>query len=231
MTGSGLRIITNTCPQEKNEPTAIVSKSRRSIPNSNLSKAPRKMMDVGPPTRDQEPRITDVSMRIIRLASTRSPQDERDFLTHHCVKSCGGTQAEALSKGCLYDHIENRFTRPDCVNALLNDEFSKLGPGPNGSWIYRVDVHGNGMLQDMDAAEMLANVKPGLKVWQVGRQHMLHCIFVWRRNALSHFDGTIITMERQELFEHDAHCGRMLANRMAGDDLDRLNDYALETEL
>ncbi|KAH7552848.1 hypothetical protein BM1_08799 [Bipolaris maydis] len=161
----------------------------------------------------------DVCLRVSRLGFPPKIHD-RDFLTNYCVRTCGGTQAEALSRGCLYDHIENRFTRPDCVNPLLNDEFSKLGPGKNGSWVYQVDVHGNGTLTSMETAEMLRSVRPGLRVWQTGRQHTLHCLFVWRRNALSHFDGTIITMDRKELFEHDAHCARMITNRLAGNDLE-----------
>lgn len=168
----------------------------------------------------------DMSLHLFRFISHTIQPHDRDYLTNHCVRTCGGTRAEALSKGCLYDHIENRFTRPDCVNPLLNDEFSRLGPGDNGSWIYQVDVQGDGNLTTMNADEMLDAIRPGARVWQIGRQHMLHCIFVWRRNALSHFDGTIITMDRKELFEHDAHCGRMLANRMSGDDLE---DYVTVT--
>lgn len=162
----------------------------------------------------------DICLRVFRLAFPLKIHD-RDYLTNYCVRTCGGTQAEALSRGCLYDHIENRFTRPDCVNPLLNDEFSRLGPGNNGSWIYQVDVQGDGTLTPMESAEMLESVRPGLRVWQTARQHTLHCLFVWRRNALSHFDGTIITMDKKELFEHDAHCARMITNRLAGDDLEQ----------
>lgn len=62
------------------------------------------------------------------------------------------------------------------------------------------------------------------KVVNWSTQHTLHCSSCGGRgglSALSCFDGTIITLDRKELFGQDAHCAQTISNKLAGDALEQ----------
>ncbi|WYZ43659.1 hypothetical protein EsH8_VII_000095 [Colletotrichum jinshuiense] len=144
-------------------------------------------------------------------------------LSWYCRRECGKTLEEAESKGCVWDELEFRFTHPECTNPEVQQDFLKSGPGPDGLWLYAIDVdwthgaesHGNinnGTMHIIDSKELVKLVKPGLAVWHSNLWHISHCLWYWKKVSLSRFDGTLMPMSRVEESEHSYHCTRMIIN-------------------
>lgn len=144
----------------------------------------------------------------------------------YCKHDCGNSPAEAFAKGCIYDVLENRLTRPECVNADLNREFGQLGRGTNGS--HRYGFVEDGGIRDIEVTELVQVIKPGLIVWESTWWHLTHCIFMYRKAVLSRFDGVLLSMNRTEQEKHDHHCGRMLVNFLSkGPEVDEYSGWTV----
>ncbi|KAF4543344.1 uncharacterized protein LTHEOB_43 [Lasiodiplodia theobromae] len=142
-----------------------------------------------------------------------------------CRKACPQIADEARALGCVFDELENRFTKPECINADITDEFTRAGPGPDGAWFYRTEIDGN--MTTVNVSQVIDLIEPGRMVWQTTRWHLLHCMFVWRKISLSRFDGTLLPMNREEEATHGKHCERLVASFLVGGEMD---EYLAHTE-
>ncbi|EKG13612.1 hypothetical protein MPH_09221 [Macrophomina phaseolina MS6] len=145
--------------------------------------------------------------------------------SYWCRKACPQTAREAGPQGCVFDELENRFTKPECINEQITEEFRRSGPGTGGAWLYRTEIDGN--MTTVDVSQVIELIEPGRVVWQTTRWHLLHCMFVWRKISLSRFDGTLLPMGREEEATHGEHCERLLATFLVGDQMD---EYLAHTE-
>ncbi|TIC95423.1 hypothetical protein CH35J_008920 [Colletotrichum higginsianum] len=161
---------------------------------------------------------------VIRLAQ-QLPAAKTDHgdLSWYCRRDCGKSLEEAEPKGCVWDELEFRFTHPECTNSEVQQDFLSAGPGPDGTWLYAIDVdwthgaesHGNinnGNMHIIDSKELVKLVKPGLTVWHSNLWHISHCLWYWKKVSLSRFDGTLLPIARAEEAEHSYHCTRMIIN-------------------
>ncbi|GJC88618.1 hypothetical protein ColLi_11456 [Colletotrichum liriopes] len=170
--------------------------------------------------------FVDIINMTVRLAKNRPAQvtnKDHGDLSWYCRRDCGKTLEEAEAQGCVWDELEFRFTHPECTNPEVQQDFLKSGPGPDGLWLYAIDVdwthgaesHGNinnGSMHIIDSKELVKLVKPGLTVWHSNLWHISHCLWYWKKVSLSRFDGTLMPMARAEEAEHSYHCTRMIIN-------------------
>ncbi|KAK1973415.1 hypothetical protein LZ30DRAFT_610880 [Colletotrichum cereale] len=119
---------------------------------------------------------------------------------------CGVTTAEGLAQGCVFDELELGWMRPDCVDEELTQEFAHSGPGINGVWYYETEI--NGKITPVNVSMLSTLVEPGRIVRFTYEQHMMHCIFEWRKQLRQRFLGTTISF-RREMEDHIKHCGNM----------------------
>ncbi|EME82690.1 uncharacterized protein MYCFIDRAFT_182599 [Pseudocercospora fijiensis CIRAD86] len=145
-------------------------------------------------------------------------------LSWYCRRDCGKSWEEAEPKGCVFDELEFRFTHPECINDDAQKDFAESGPGPDGKWLYAIDVdwrhsdegHGNiyngTNMHIINSDELRNMIKPKLTVWHSNLWHISHCLWYWRKVSLSRFDGTLLPMDRAEEAEHSYHCTRMIIN-------------------
>lgn len=158
--------------------------------------------------------------------SSPSAPGARGDLSFYCRKNCGYTLAEAEAKGCVWDELEFRFTRPECINEETQQDFRKAGPGKDGMWEYAIDVdwtrhdagtHGNindGNMTLVTSDELLPLIEPGRTVWHSNLWHFSHCLWYWRKVSLARFDGTLLPLSRDEEAVHSFHCIRMLRSSL-----------------
>lgn len=156
----------------------------------------------------------DLSRRAIQPFWFKTTVAVKDEL-FYCKHDCGNSAAKAYEKGCIFDDLETRMTRPECVNAELNKEFVKTGRGPNGTYLYGMGKEGE--LRELTVPELVEVIEPGAVVWKSTWWHLVHCIFMYRKASLSRFDGVFLSMTREEQEHHDKHCGRILMRFLSRD--------------
>lgn len=157
-------------------------------------------------------------------AMTASPPGDYGDLSWYCRRDCGKSWDSALAKGYVFDELEFRFTHPECIDADNQADFLKSEPGPDGKWLYGLDVdwrheaesHGNiyngTNMRIVDSDELRALVAPGLTVWHSNLWHISHCLWYWKKASLARFKGTLLPMQSAEEAEHSYHCTRMIIN-------------------
>jgi hypothetical protein len=126
---------------------------------------------------------------------------------------CGESIAEAISLGCKYDELSAAWLPERCRDEELTAEFSRAGPGPNGTWTYWADRNHTKELT-LHEVSLYAEKQPELfhTTWE---WHVMHCVFSWRKEHRSRYNG--ITYEpRSDTEHHIMHCGGLFLNRSYG---------------
>ncbi|KAH8803630.1 hypothetical protein F5884DRAFT_683019 [Xylogone sp. PMI_703] len=119
---------------------------------------------------------------------------------------CGGTDAEAISMGCRYDHLAVDWLPNHCIDDELLFEFDHAGTGINGSWPYWTSQY-SGELIDLD--EINSYAETATDYWTTREWHIQHCIFTWRKQFRAQKLGTTIEPWNMNE-EHITHCGKYL---------------------
>ena len=126
---------------------------------------------------------------------------------------CGNSTVEAISLGCKYDSLAAAWLPEHCRDAELTAEFETMGPGPNGSWIYWADSNHT---QEVSLEEVAAMADdPSARFHMSYDWHVTHCIFYWRKQYRSRFNGNIVE-PRDDNEEHILHCGKVITNEVWG---------------
>ena len=127
--------------------------------------------------------------------------------------NCGSSTAEALSLGCKYDSLAAAWLPEHCRNDELTAEFETMGPGTNGSWIYWADSNHTQVVSVEEIAAMADDHEARFHMsydW-----HVVHCIFYWRKQYQSRFNGRIVE-PRDDSEEHIMHCLMVIRNEVWG---------------
>jgi hypothetical protein len=110
------------------------------------------------------------------------------------------------ARNCVYDALAAAWLPPHCRDAELTAEFSRSGPGPNGTWTYFADATGTKKI----SVEGIAALEPSSASFWVHREwHLAHCVFYWQKYMRMRVTGA--TMEaRFDNVPHVKHCGHLL---------------------
>jgi hypothetical protein len=126
---------------------------------------------------------------------------------------CGHSTAEAISLGCKYDSLAAAWLPEHCRDDELTAEFETKGPGPNGSWIYWADSNHTHELSLGEIAVMADD--PSARFHMSYDWHVIHCIFYWRKQYRSRFNGKTVE-PRDDSEEHIMHCEKVITNKVWG---------------
>ncbi|KAL0940206.1 uncharacterized protein CTRU02_202969 [Colletotrichum truncatum] len=140
---------------------------------------------------------------------------------HDCFRFCGYTAAEAIARGCQFEEADMRWEHPRCIDHELAAEYRRMGPEPDGSWIYEVDdesategVPINELRRrPVNATELSMLVRPGKVVYANMRHHLTHCIFRWRKQFRAPFVGTRWPSQPGWEENHIKHCMDVILNK------------------
>ena len=136
---------------------------------------------------------------------------EQQFIRNYC--DCGTSTVEALSLGCKYDSLAAAWLPEHCRDEELTAEFETMGPGPNGRWIYWADSNHT---QEVNLEEIAAMADdPSARFHMSYDWHVTHCIFYWRKQYRSRFNGKTVE-PRDDSEEHILHCGKVIASKSWG---------------
>ncbi|EJT70292.1 hypothetical protein GGTG_12465 [Gaeumannomyces tritici R3-111a-1] len=123
--------------------------------------------------------------------------------------SCGASTAEAKASGCRYDMLLNHWVAPACTSREWEDEYAD-----DGTWYgYRDEARahriegGPAALGEMD------------HYYTSQRDHINHCVQMWRRQYVALFEGRNID-EITASWGHTEHCSQFLL-----DVTDRFKEY------
>ena len=117
---------------------------------------------------------------------------------------CGDSVAEAISLGCKFDALSMAWLPEHCRDDELTAEFETTGNGPNGTWVYYADTEHT---IEVDVATVAAmGDDPSARVHMGKTWHMIHCIFYWRKQFRTRFNGKIVE-PRSDTADHIKHCG------------------------
>lgn len=117
---------------------------------------------------------------------------------------CGTSDQEAVSVGCMYDHIAVDWLPPFCRDQELVDEFDCSGPNLDGSWSY-YSLDDKGLFSRINASDIDSYARRGLDYWSTVEWHIAHCLFTWRKQFRKDFRREAI--EPWNMKEaHVVHC-------------------------
>ncbi|KAK4445116.1 hypothetical protein QBC34DRAFT_267521, partial [Podospora aff. communis PSN243] len=111
----------------------------------------------------------------------------------------------ALSQNCTYDALAAAWLPPHCRDEALTSEFTRSGPGVNGSWAYYADANGT----VVTTVEEIAAMGEKGKFWVDRDWHLAHCVFYWEKYMRLRMTGKVLE-ERFDNVPHVRHCGRLL---------------------
>ncbi|KXS99642.1 hypothetical protein AC578_9939 [Pseudocercospora eumusae] len=123
---------------------------------------------------------------------------------HECF--CGETWQEALEMGCRFDELASIWLRPQCIDEELSREFSRSGPGPNGSWPYYYNHNETGPEHVVSAAELSMRDDLFAVTYTVFEWHIQHCTFYWRKLFRQPMTGVVME-PHFDIEHHVVHCG------------------------
>ncbi|TEA19976.1 Cyclochlorotine biosynthesis protein O [Colletotrichum sidae] len=159
--------------------------------------------------------------RISQAVQQHKEAYEEVQTVHDCFRACGYTAAEAIARGCQFEEADMRWEHPRCIDAELAAEYRRMGPEPDGSWVYEVDdesategVPINELRRrPVNATELSMYVRPGKVVYASMRHHLTHCIFRWRKQFRAPFVGTRWPSQPGWEENHIKHCMDVILNK------------------
>ncbi|KAK5994537.1 hypothetical protein PT974_05015 [Cladobotryum mycophilum] len=117
---------------------------------------------------------------------------------------CGNSPTEAMEAGCRFDLMSFTWSRPQCFDGELVDEFLALQ-----NWTWWLDAYGN---QEVPLETVALGVySPLFVTWEY---HLFHCTYMWRKMHRAVLNGAPLDSYVLNL-DHTLHCGHMLLNRTA----------------
>ncbi|KUJ15247.1 uncharacterized protein LY89DRAFT_564653, partial [Mollisia scopiformis] len=119
---------------------------------------------------------------------------------------CGKSVEEAKSLGCKYVTMSAAYLPPHCRDDELDEEFSRLGHKPDGSWTYHSDFERNHETDVADIATWAGSEKRFYTSWE---WHVMHCLFYWRKLHRAQFSDVMI----EPRFNNDGHlhhCAKLI---------------------
>lgn len=126
---------------------------------------------------------------------------------------CGESVAEAIFRGCRFDGLAMAWLPEHCRDDELAEEFNTMGDGPDGTWIYYADRERTIQI-DSDEVAALAD-HPEALVHMSVQWHTIHCIFYWRKQFRTRFNGKIVE-PRSDSEHHIKHCGEIFLSGGSG---------------
>ncbi|KAL1983821.1 hypothetical protein VTN96DRAFT_9907 [Rasamsonia emersonii] len=137
-------------------------------------------------------------------------------LAYHSIPEgcdCGDSVAEAISRGCKFDSLAMAWLPEHCRDDELTAEFNTAGNGPNGSWVYYADSLRTIEVDSNTVAAM--GDDPDARVHMNEQWHKIHCIFYWRKQFRTRFNGKIVE-PRSDTENHIKHCGEIFLQPGSG---------------
>jgi hypothetical protein len=119
---------------------------------------------------------------------------------------------------------------PICRDDELSAQFDSAGP--DGSWTYYADQHGNQTLS-LDEVSLLAeNSGREADFWTTHEWHINHCLFYWKKESLSRKSGGKLILESS--FEgdyHVHHCEEVLTSCRPLNEINTRSSAGLNSDL
>jgi hypothetical protein len=126
---------------------------------------------------------------------------------------CGRNVTDAIARGCKYDSLAAAWLPDHCRDDELTEEFERAGPGPNGRWTYYSDAN-HTIEMDIEKIALMGG-KPEFRFYMSRHWHVVHCIFYWRKQFRTRFNGKIVET-RSDNEEHIEHCGKVILEEAWG---------------
>lgn len=124
--------------------------------------------------------------------------------SRHLPCWCGTSGQEAVSLGCVYDHIAVDWLPLDCTDAELVKEFDVAGPDEDGSWPY-YESDPSKPFRRVNGSKIDSYALAGRDYWATIEWHVAHCLFSWRKQVRKEFRrGSIEPWNMKE--SHVEHC-------------------------
>ncbi|KAK3696660.1 hypothetical protein LTR37_017841 [Vermiconidia calcicola] len=135
---------------------------------------------------------------------------------------CGNSNQEAITMGCIYDHIAVDWLPPSCVDNELVNEFDASGPGVDGTWPY-YELNSAYRYAPINASDIDLYAIEGKDYYATPEWHVAHCLFIWRKEFRASSEAkTIEPWNNKEA--HIVHCSdyilRAIRSNVGLDDVD-----------
>lgn len=135
--------------------------------------------------------------------------------TRHIVKdSCGNNPTEARENGCFFDPMMSAWIPDQCYFGDLAQEYGDIFT----TWSWYWD-HNHTMA--ITSTDELAQIRAGnyTKIWtDYHHAHDLHCIYTWRKMALT-LERNLLRLDARSLeFDHSRHCAMAISDVLDGRD-------------
>jgi hypothetical protein len=158
--------------------------------------------------------LIDLLVRLEHAAATttstfpwRKPAAGREWVGHECF--CANTAVEARAQGCEFDELASIYLHPRCIDRELSREFSRSGPGADGSWPYYFDREGTRpvTVEEVAGLEDLSTTTYSVFEW-----HLAHCYFYWRKLFRQPLTGVVME-PHFDIEHHVTHCSQYFLMR------------------
>lgn len=128
--------------------------------------------------------------------------------------TCGSTPTEARQNDCFFDPMMSAWIPSTCYFDALAQEYGDIFT----TWGWFWDANHT---QAITSAAGLAQVRAGnyTKIWtDYPHAHDLHCIYTWRKMALT-LERNLLRLDARSLdFDHSVHCARTIGEILEGRD-------------
>lgn len=112
---------------------------------------------------------------------------------------CGRTPEAARANGCVFDMMMNGWTRSECYNRELSEEYIEKYP-----FRFFADRFGFEELTMEEVRKGEHNI-----LYSTENHHYIHCAFVWELQGLALAGGKYID-EHSMNYDHTRHCTNLL---------------------
>lgn len=128
--------------------------------------------------------------------------------------SCGNNPTEARESGCFFDPMMSAWIPDQCYFSDLAEEYGDIFLTWNWYW-------DRNHTMAITAADELAQIRAGnyTKIWtDYHHAHDLHCIYTWRKMALT-LERNLLRLDARSLeFDHSRHCAMAISDILDGKD-------------
>jgi hypothetical protein len=144
-----------------------------------------------------------ICLVLIQIYTT--PRDDVSIVS----LGCGNSTREARELGCVYDPLATHWVPEPCFDKdTLEDWKLEIG-----DWRGYNDTQGT---QVLTLEEMSERVSPQA-YFNLGRGHVIHCLYIWRRQHLASQRGGFYSEQRALTYHHTLHCMDTIIQYIDGD--------------
>jgi hypothetical protein len=119
--------------------------------------------------------------------------------------SCGSTPTEARANGCTYDVLGNIWVPAPCLDTENLAEFKRRAP-----WQAYESFNSTRQLTE----EEMSNYLLPDGYWTPVREHMIHCVLMWRRLHMGLQQDARLLDKHVLLYHHTEHCSQTLMEHL-----------------